>query len=198
MPTVRTPRAHSPQRRRISFPANPDSDSDGDINGPRIAVSVADDSGPGPNISVSGSDNAPSISINVGGADDGHGNGPAINVNPGGPSVAVNGGRRSVAELPTIRRGGGLLCGGCGGMIMGRVVSAMGARWHPGCFTCCVCNELLENLSSYEKDGRSFCHLDYHEVGPFRAPHSFPGSDRRLFPLALRAEMLPLPHSNRG
>ena len=174
---------------------NLDSDSDGDINGPRIAVSVADDSGPGPKISVSGSDNAPSISINFGGADDSHGNGPAINVNPGGPSVAVNGGRRSVMELLTIRRGGGLSCGGCRGMIMGRVVSAMGARWHPGCFTCCVCN-LLENLSSYEKDGRSFCHLDYYKVGPFHAPHSFPGSDRRLFPLALRAEMLPLPQQS--
>ena len=170
VPTIRTPQAQSPQRQKISFPANPDSDSDGETNGPRIAVSVVDDSGPGPRISVSGSNDVPSISINVGGADDDHGNGPAINVDSGGPSVSVNGGRRSVAELPTIRRGGGLSCGGCGGMIVGRVVSAMGARWHPGCFRCCVCTELLENLSSYEKDGRSFCHLDYHEVGPFCVP----------------------------
>ena len=164
VPAIRTPRGKSPQRQKISFPANPDSDSDDEMNGPRIAVSAVDD--PGPKISVSGSNDVPGISINVGGADDDHGSGLAINVGPGGPSVAVNGGRKSVAELPTIRRGGGLSCGGCGGMIVGRVVSAMGARWHPGCFRCCVCNELLENLSSYEKDGRSFCHLDYHEVGP--------------------------------
>jgi hypothetical protein len=164
VPAVRTPRAQSPQRRRVSFPADPDSDSDDGMNGPKIAVSVVDDGGPGPKISVSGSDDVPSISINVGGADDGDGN-------PGGPSVSVNGSRKSVAELPTIRRGGGLSCGGCGGMIVGRVVSAMGARWHPGCFRCCMCSELLENLSSYEKDGRSFCHLDYHEVCPFRTSH---------------------------
>ena len=167
MPTIRTPQAQSPQRQKISFPADPDSDSDGEMNGPMIAVSVVDDGGPGPKISVSRSDDVPSISINVGGGDDDYGNGPAIDVNPGGPSISANGGRKSVAELPTIRRGGGLSCGGCGGMIVGRVVSARGARWHPGCFRCCVCDELLENLSSYEMDGRSFCHLDYHEVASF-------------------------------
>jgi len=136
------------------------------MNGPRIAVSVADDSGPGPKISVSGSNDVPGISISVGGADDDYRSGPVINASHGGPLIAVNGGK-SIAELPTIRRGGGLSCGGCGGMIVGRVVSAMGARWHPRCFRCCMCSELLENLSSYEKDGRSFCHLDYHEVSPF-------------------------------
>jgi hypothetical protein len=57
------------------------------MNGPRIAVSVADHSGPGPRISVSGSDDVPGISINVGGADEDYGNGPAINVNPGGGKV---------------------------------------------------------------------------------------------------------------
>ncbi|KAL6306345.1 hypothetical protein BKA93DRAFT_698785, partial [Sparassis latifolia] len=58
---------------------------------------------------------------------------------------------------------GSLACGGCGGAIVGRTVSAMGARWHPGCFRCCICDALLENLSSYEHDGRAYCHLDYHE-----------------------------------
>ena len=161
------------------------------MNGPKIAVSVVDDGGPGPKISVSGSNDVPSISINVGGADDGDGN-------PGGPSVSVNGSRKSVAELPTIRRGGGLSCGGCGGMIVGRVVSAMGARWHPGCFRCCMCSELLENLSSYEKDGRSFCHLDYHEVGLLRAAHSIAWVDYSFSPLDLRAKMLSLPHGDCG
>ncbi|KAF9787956.1 hypothetical protein BJ322DRAFT_1046199 [Thelephora terrestris] len=171
VPKIKTTQAQPSQRQKISFPANPDSDSDGDANGPRIAVSVVDDGDPGPKFSASGSDNVPSISINVGGTDDDYGNDPAINLNPGRPSVAVNDGRKSVAELPTIRRGGGLSCGGCGGMIVGRVVNAMGARWHPGCFRCCMCNELLENLSSYEKDGRSFCHLDYHELYAPRCYH---------------------------
>ena len=61
-------------------------------------------------------------------------------------------------------RRGGLLCGGCNGPIIGRIVSAMGSRWHPQCFRCTVCEELLEHVSSYEHDGRPYCHLDYHEV----------------------------------
>lgn len=150
-PTIQTPQAQSPRRRKIPSPPNPESDDDGGMNGPIIAVSAADDCGP-------------NISISIGGQEDGYGNGPTINDSPGGPSVTVKGSKKNVAELPTIRRGGGLSCGGCGGLIVGRVVSAMGVKWHPKCFRCCVCSELLENLSSYEKDGRSFCHLDYHEV----------------------------------
>ena len=165
VPTIRNPQAQSPQRPKISFPVDPDLDSGDNMNGPKIAVSFADGSGSGPKICVSGTDDVPSISINVGDTDENHGNGSTIDGNPGGPSVTVNGEKKSVAELPTIRRDGGLSCGGCGGMIVGRVVSAMGVKWHPRCFRCCACNELLENLSSYEKDGRSFCHLDYHEVG---------------------------------
>jgi hypothetical protein len=62
------------------------------------------------------------------------------------------------------RPAGGLTCGGCNGSIVGRIVSAMGSRWHPACFRCTVCNELLEHVSSYEHEGRPYCHLDYHEV----------------------------------
>lgn len=61
-------------------------------------------------------------------------------------------------------RGGGLVCGGCGEGIVGRIVSAMGVRWHPQCFRCCTCGEHLEHVSSYEHDGKPYCHLDYHEV----------------------------------
>jgi hypothetical protein len=60
--------------------------------------------------------------------------------------------------------GGGLICGGCGGPIVGRIVSAMGSRYHPACFKCTVCNALLEHVSSYEHEGQPYCHLDYHEV----------------------------------
>ena len=62
------------------------------------------------------------------------------------------------------RPASGLICGGCNDSIMGRIVSAMGSRWHPACFRCTVCNELLEHVSSYEHEGRPYCHLDYHEV----------------------------------
>ncbi len=37
-------------------------------------------------------------------------------------------------------------------------------RWHPECFNCSICGELLEHVSSYERDGKMYCHLDYHEV----------------------------------
>ena len=65
----------------------------------------------------------------------------------------------------TVRpRGSGLVCGGCHQSIIGRIVSAMGIRWHPQCFKCCTCGELLEHVSSYEHGGKPYCHLDYHEV----------------------------------
>jgi len=57
----------------------------------------------------------------------------------------------------------GLICYGCGKGILGRIVSAMGGRWHPACFKCTVCSELLEHVSSYEHAGKPYCHLDYHE-----------------------------------
>ena len=58
-----------------------------------------------------------------------------------------------------------LICGGCHDPIAhGRILSAMGLQWHPLCFKCTVCNTLLEHVSSYENDGKAYCHLDYHEV----------------------------------
>ncbi|CUA77552.1 Paxillin [Gallus gallus] [Rhizoctonia solani] len=62
-----------------------------------------------------------------------------------------------------IRHGSGLRCAGCSGAIAGRIVSAMGSRWHPHCFKCDDCGTLLEHVSSYEHDGRAYCHLDYHD-----------------------------------
>ena len=78
--------------------------------------------------------------------------------------VPVTGGGRVFPPASSARRGGGLACGGCGGPIVGRIVSAMGVRWHPGCFRCSDCNDLLEYVSSYERDGKPYCHFDYHEV----------------------------------
>jgi hypothetical protein len=78
--------------------------------------------------------------------------------------MPVTGGGRVFPPASSARRGGGLACGGCGGPIVGRIVSAMGVRWHPGCFRCSDCNDLLEYVSSYERDGKPYCHFDYHEV----------------------------------
>lgn len=81
--------------------------------------------------------------------------------------MAATGGGRVFPPASSARRGGGLACGGCGGPIVGRIVSAMGVRWHPGCFRCCDCDDLLEYVSSYERDGKPYCHFDYHEVCEF-------------------------------
>lgn len=31
------------------------------------------------------------------------------------------------------------------------------ASWHPGCFTCCICRELLVDLIYFHRDGRMYC-----------------------------------------
>lgn len=86
---------------------------------------------------------------------------------PNSTAMPATGGGRVFPPASSSRRGGGLACGGCGGPIVGRIVSAMGVRWHPGCFRCCDCDDLLEYVSSYERDGKPYCHFDYHEVcGP--------------------------------
>ncbi|KAH7345256.1 hypothetical protein B0J17DRAFT_537672, partial [Rhizoctonia solani] len=60
-------------------------------------------------------------------------------------------------------RNGFSRCAGCSGAIAGRIVSAMGSRWHPHCFKCNDCGTLLEHVSSYEHEGKAYCHLDYHD-----------------------------------
>ena len=79
---------------------------------------------------------------------------------------------------------GGLLCGGCGGSIIGRTVNAMGVRWHPQCFRCTACDTLLEHVSSYEHQGKPYCHLDYHEVRSFvPSIHPFTLAPFNLYPV---------------
>ncbi|KIR32036.1 LIM domain-containing protein [Cryptococcus deuterogattii MMRL2647] len=56
-----------------------------------------------------------------------------------------------------------ILCAGCQNPIIGRIVNAMNQRWHPHCFMCAECGELLEHVSSYEFEGKAYCHLDYHD-----------------------------------
>ncbi|KAG8874719.1 hypothetical protein FRB97_005693 [Tulasnella sp. 331] len=77
----------------------------------------------------------------------------------------------SHGSSPVVRREGALRCAGCERFIVGKIVSAMGRRWHPACFKCDQCNELLEHVSSYEHEGKAYCHLDYHELFAPRCYH---------------------------
>ncbi|CAL1699530.1 unnamed protein product [Somion occarium] len=169
----RSPQRPSPRRYdsdrpsipKISFPADPDDDSsDSDVGGPVINIS-----GPG------GSTTGPIISIgNFDEDEEDDGQFPGISINVADDSEQQPHRPRAQRELPppaAVLGQGGRFCGGCGGTIMGRIVSAMGERWHPDCFKCCVCDERLENLSSYEHEGRPYCHLDYHEIFAPRCYH---------------------------
>ncbi|CAG8802356.1 15065_t:CDS:2, partial [Racocetra persica] len=55
-------------------------------------------------------------------------------------------------------------CAGCGKAIIGKVLNAMGKRWHPEHFNCKHCGITLEYVAFFEKDGYPYCHLDYHEL----------------------------------
>ncbi|EIN08397.1 hypothetical protein PUNSTDRAFT_126458 [Punctularia strigosozonata HHB-11173 SS5] len=194
-----SPAPHTQQRRdphrasipKISFPGDPGSDSDDDLAAPRISVSGPDgppsisvsisppaNSGSGPSAAPMISVSPPSISIS---RDDDFSSGPSISISgPDEPSISVSGPEDSASSradrhrnLPPVVRPppGALICGGCGGAIIGRIVNAIGVRWHPQCFKCCICSELLEHVSSYEHEGRPYCNLDYHEIFAPRCHH---------------------------
>ncbi|KAF9078163.1 hypothetical protein BDP27DRAFT_1310900 [Rhodocollybia butyracea] len=172
---------------RITFGEQDEDDEDGSPSGPMIRVS-GDNSNfrPPPQIMFE----VPGVGVE---SQFGNGIGPVINVTGedddndrtprrrGAASVSTpahQGGPRalpstrpqngsSVREMPGRGRGG-LTCPACARPIVGRIVAAMGMKWHPDCFRCTVCDELLEFQSSYEgvgEDGikRPYCHLDYHE-----------------------------------
>ena len=85
---------------------------------------------------------------------------------------------------------GAILCAGCCNPIIGRIVNAMSQRWHPRCFKCDQCGELLEHVSSYEWDGKAYCHLDYHDVS-FQT-----NTDWVLTMIEIRISMFPLQDPN--
>ena len=54
--------------------------------------------------------------------------------------------------------------------------------WHPSCFVCYTCNELLVDLIYFHKDGNVFCGRHHAEVCGWRESHSHSqtsGTDRR-------------------
>jgi hypothetical protein len=85
---------------------------------------------------------------------------------PSFPTIAVptTAPRSSNSDSVRVTPGHGIFCASCEGVIIGRIVSAMNKRWHPDCFKCETCRMLLEHVSSYEHDGKAYCHMDYHDV----------------------------------
>ncbi|KAI5805566.1 hypothetical protein DFH27DRAFT_524049 [Peziza echinospora] len=84
----------------------------------------------------------------------------------------------------------GATCTTCATQISGRIVSALGARFHPECFRCYHCSEKLEHVGFFpepEKNRiaraeaarcavedlgqRFYCHLDFHEKFSPRCKH---------------------------
>jgi hypothetical protein len=49
-------------------------------------------------------------------------------------------------------------CQKCGEFIVGRVIKAMQATWHPECFTCEMCHKELADLGFIKNQGRALCH----------------------------------------
>lgn len=100
---------------------------------------------------------------------------------PGNPGEAAEGGSDAGSEpgpSASADRVGGrpgaqdaelafLACGACRQLIAGRIVHAIGKRWHPDCFQCEHCSQLLEHVAFYENDGKPYCGVDYDDVrGP--------------------------------
>uniref|UniRef100_V9L321 Paxillin-like protein n=1 Tax=Callorhinchus milii TaxID=7868 RepID=V9L321_CALMI len=55
-------------------------------------------------------------------------------------------------------------CASCNKPIVGKVVTALGRTWHPEHFVCSHCGQEIGTKGFYERDGRPFCHEDYHNL----------------------------------
>uniref|UniRef100_A0A1B6MLP6 LIM domain-containing protein n=1 Tax=Graphocephala atropunctata TaxID=36148 RepID=A0A1B6MLP6_9HEMI len=49
-------------------------------------------------------------------------------------------------------------CGKCGEFVIGRVIKAMNANWHPKCFRCEDCGKELADLGFIRHQGQALCH----------------------------------------
>ncbi|XP_065830432.1 leupaxin-like [Oscarella lobularis] len=56
------------------------------------------------------------------------------------------------------------VCPACKKEIVGQLVTALGATWHPEHFTCASCNAELCRQTFYEREGRAYCEKDYHNL----------------------------------
>lgn len=49
-------------------------------------------------------------------------------------------------------------CNKCGIFVIGRVIKAMNANWHPECFRCEECTKELADTGFIKNAGRALCH----------------------------------------
>uniref|UniRef100_A0A6B2LM23 LIM zinc-binding domain-containing protein n=1 Tax=Arcella intermedia TaxID=1963864 RepID=A0A6B2LM23_9EUKA len=49
------------------------------------------------------------------------------------------------------------VCAKCRLPCTGRALYALGKRWHPEHFTCCICEVVLTNTTYFESNGQAFC-----------------------------------------
>ncbi|XP_043933864.1 prickle-like protein 2 isoform X2 [Protopterus annectens] len=77
-------------------------------------------------------------------------------------------GRGNVRPFPVTVTG--TICEQCGGQINGGDIAVFASRaghgvcWHPHCFVCSVCNELLVDLIYFYQDGKIFCGRHHAEL----------------------------------
>ncbi|SJL05423.1 uncharacterized protein ARMOST_08790 [Armillaria ostoyae] len=141
------------------------------IKGRPSPPSISVDPSP-PTITIGGAPPPPQIII-PGDDDD---KTPSISVNCPSPARRTTNVSTTASKLPTVPRSK-LSCAGCKLPIIGRLVTASnsdrggGLRWHPECFKCTICSELLEHVSSYERDGKMYCHLDFYETFAPKCSH---------------------------
>ncbi|XP_068203817.1 paxillin-like [Palaemon carinicauda] len=55
-------------------------------------------------------------------------------------------------------------CCACDKPIVGQVITALGKTWHPEHFTCSECNQELGTRNFFERDGKPYCEVDYHNL----------------------------------
>ncbi|KAL0092974.1 hypothetical protein J3Q64DRAFT_1633600 [Phycomyces blakesleeanus] len=86
---------------------------------------------------------------------------PSINSPDSSAGTTVDANKRVSVPNPMYT---GIRCAGCEKPMGGMTINAAGKQWHPDCFVCKHCNQDLEHVAFYEKDGQPYCALDYHEL----------------------------------
>lgn len=64
-------------------------------------------------------------------------------------------------------------CEHCNKPIMGRVITAIGATWHPEHFRCTKCGSELGEKTFYQRDGLAYCENDYHKLFSPQCAHCY-------------------------
>ncbi|XP_060889149.1 leupaxin [Labrus mixtus] len=55
-------------------------------------------------------------------------------------------------------------CASCKKCIVGKMITALGEVWHPEHFVCVTCKTELSTTGFLEREGRPYCHKDYHQL----------------------------------